>query len=195
MTKIPDVVLANNKCTDKVKWIEEHDRYIGKGQFFDNTNQLDWWKINSQIREAFDKIEQEINRKLKNNKHVSVRIVSWSRIASLANCDRNTIKHKGRYHWTFERRTKLIEKIKNEYKNTSQENEFSEIESLKNEELNEKLIKIQSEVAKWVYKYKDAEEEIKQLNKLISYKSATIDERNNQIKELRIQLKAMMKSN
>lgn len=84
---IPEIILAEAKNHSEIDWVEEHDLLVVSNlNPFDSKNQVDWWKKNVEIRKAFKSIEREINNLIKNNQKITIRMLTWIKIAKLANC-------------------------------------------------------------------------------------------------------------
>ncbi|MBX9996067.1 hypothetical protein [Priestia aryabhattai] len=187
---IPKEILDKMSSDKSMEWVEEHDSIHNLTEMpFDSVNQMNWWEMNCRIRKAFDTIQEEIKKSMQENKKISPRITSWVRIAQLAGCDRNTVKHPKRKFWTLKKREELIERLnRNEGSDNIQQQKNINIE----ESLKVKLEKSKKETARWLIESQDAKEKIKLLNRLINIKQGLIDEKDREIKELRERLKKMM---
>lgn len=194
--EIPQEIVEEVSNDKSMDWIEKHDRLnVSLNNHLALTNQIQWWKVNCRIRKAFVFIDNEIEKRIENKEKISSKVISWTRVAELANCDRNTVKHPNRIPWTEARRKELLDKInlylgKNVKDFIVSEGE-SETEKLV-EKLNSDLEKSLKETSNWFLKYEGATDEIKVLNRLLKRKQETIDIRNSEIKELRARLKNMM---
>ncbi|MFD4928738.1 hypothetical protein ACFWMS_07400 [Peribacillus butanolivorans] len=191
---IPDIILAEvaelNESSE-IDWVEAHDRLIIINKSpFDLQNQVDWWKKNYEIRMAFSSIEKEIKELKRNNSKINKRLLTWTKIAKLANCDRNTLRHHKRINWTQERFDFLKDIINNsnvvQKKNNNQE--LSE-EKIKIKNLEEKVNKARNETAKWMDSYHLIRKELKIIQNVLKHKENDIFTKNRKIKELVEQMK------
>ncbi|MGG1554097.1 hypothetical protein [Paenibacillus ferrarius] len=158
------------------EWIEKDDCLDLTGSPYDQKNQIDWWKQNVKIRAAFKRIEHELKKMYKAENKISVRLVSWTRIAKLAACDRNTLRHPKRYHWTNKHRERLLHRITELSDNCLEyEREESKLTSIEAQTLQLQLEKSRNEVARWVYQFKDMEHELKKYKRLANMRGKTIE--------------------
>jgi hypothetical protein len=179
---------------NNLEWIEEHDRIHQTGFPFSESQQLNWWKKNCQIRSAFKEIEKGVEKKKNNNERLGRTIVSWTRISKLSKCDKNTLKHEKRINWVNKKREDILREVEvhNNGDKDKVVNKKNSAEFLISE-LERRLEESRNEVAKWFLKNKEAEDEIKYFNKILKQKEGVIKERNEKIKEFRERLKIMMK--
>ncbi|PNE08458.1 hypothetical protein [Priestia megaterium] len=187
---IPKEILDKMSSDKSMDWVEEHDLIPNLNKMpYDVVNQLNWWEMNCRIRKAFNTIQKEIKKEMEQKKNISPRLISWVRIAKLAGCDRNTVKHPKRKFWTRKKREELIKEIKGNQGSKSIQKENSiDVEEI----LKIKLEKSKQETARWLIESQDAKEKIKLLNQLINRKQVLINEKDREINELRRRLKEMM---
>ncbi|MFE4115793.1 hypothetical protein [Priestia sp. YIM B13448] len=194
---VPKEIYDKISKDKNLEWVEKDDRlYTLDEKPFDEKNQISWWEVNCRIRGAFNFLQKEIERELKANKSLSSRAVSWTRIAELAKCDRNTVKHSKRILWTSQKRETLLKKIKRNQENSGCENMVVEKEEVNDKSVVEmlklKLEQSMAETARWVVKYQEAKDELNLLNRLISVQQEKANKDSIEIKELRARLKKMM---
>ena len=91
-------------------WIECHDRLAvdGREACYHERNQHDWWELNRKIRKEFLRVEEVIKAQLRSGDRPSVRLVSWTQLASGLKCDRATLKHPKRCQWVDAERQRLL---------------------------------------------------------------------------------------
>ncbi len=182
--RIPEVIVKACENKDQIDWVEEHDLLkMTSDRPYDEQNQLDWWRKNVEIRTAFHTIEKEIKGLLKKGQKVTKRIVTWTRVAKLSNCDRNTLRHPKRGEWTKERFDFLIELVNNEIDKQEQVNVVDVTES-RILELETNIIKARNETAKWMDKYLLLEKEHKTIQRVVKMKENEIFVRDRKIREL-----------
>jgi len=182
---IPEIILAEAKNHSEIDWVEEHDLLVVSNlNPFDSKNQVDWWKKNVEIRKAFKSIEREINDLIKNNQKITIRMLTWVKIAKLANCDRNTLRHPKRITWTEEKfnflRQKILNRIDARNKEPQQVNEWKK----KIVELEAKLIKARNETAIWMDQYYVITKENKTLQTVLKRKEHELFGEKQKINEL-----------
>lgn len=181
----PDFIKQLLDENSEYEWIEKDDRLEMTGSPYDQKNQTDWWKQNVKIRIAFKRMEHEIKRLHKAEEKISVRLVSWTRIAELAGCDRNTLKHPKRFQWTNRFRERLLQKI-GQLTGNGLMNEHEEPELRGDDKLVllNKLEKSRMEVAKWVYQVKDMEHQLKKYKRLANMRGKAIERQNQLLAEM-----------
>jgi hypothetical protein len=186
MKQIPEIILLNSR-DGNIDWVEEHDLIEPKGFPYDEKNQFKWWQKNCEIRLAFNSIEKEIKEKKKTRKPISPKLVSWTNIAKLSNCDRNTVKLEKRLIWTSQWKEKLEELIKkynseliNSLPLGSEQDEKSKLK-----ELEKKLNDSRTEIAIWVSKYNDIKKDLQNNEPIISNQVNTIANKEKEIQRLK----------
>jgi hypothetical protein len=170
-------------------WIHEQDCvFESNNNSFDQQNQMDWWKKNVEIRKAFELIEQEIRHIKKNKNKIPKRIISWVRIAELAQCDRATLRHPKRESWTKERFDFLSSLINNSNESNIIDSGINDQEKVQ-KNLAEQVIKSRNETIKWIGRLKVLEEENKALTRLLKHKENEIIVKERKIMELNERLR------
>ncbi|MQR86955.1 hypothetical protein GFV16_13635 [Bacillus megaterium] len=182
---IPETILAEAKDHSEVDWVEEHDLLVVSNlNPFDSKNQVDWWKKNVEIRKAFRSTEKEIKDLIKNNQKITVRVLTWVKIAKLANCDRNTLRHPKRIAWTEEKfnflRQKILHTIDAPNDEPQQVNKWEQ----KILELEGKLVKARNETAIWMDQYYVITEKNKTLQAVLQRKEHELFGEKQKINEL-----------
>lgn len=182
---IPETILAEAKDHSEVDWVEEHDLLVVSNlNPFDSKNQVDWWKKNVEIRKAFKSTEKEIKDLIKNNQKITIRVLTWVKIAKLANCDRNTLRHPKRIAWTEEKfnflRQKILHTIGAPNDEPQQVNEWEQ----KILELEGKLVKARNETAIWMDQYYVITEKNKTLQAVLQRKEHELFGEKQKINEL-----------
>lgn len=178
---IPEHIQKEINENSELDWIEGHDILeCDNDNPFDQKNQFDWWRKNVDIRKAFKEIEKEIEGLKKKNNKINKRVVSWTKIAKLAKCDRNTLRHPKREKWTQERFDFINNLLNNNDVHSS--NKSEQINST--EVLEEKLLKSRNEAAKWMDKFLVLEVENKTLKRALKHKDHEIFTKSRKIKEL-----------
>jgi hypothetical protein len=166
-------------------WIDQHDRMKENYEnAFDQQNQIDWWRKNVEIRCAFQSVEGEIRNLSKYKKKVPKRLVSWTRLAELAHCNRGTLLHPKRQIWTKERFDFLRHLIENSNQSKDNGHSLDDQERLQIQ-WTEQLHKARNETSKWMGRFKVLEEENKALNRLLKLKENQILVNERKIKELK----------
>jgi chromosome segregation ATPase len=188
MSRVPSFVVALPEFQEDL-WIEKDDRLMEEFKNpFDEQNQIDWWKINVSIRTAFQQIEGEIKGLKNKKKKVSKRTLSWTRLAELAGCDRNTLKHPKRMKWTQEKFDFLSNIIENNNHCSDSTNSASQDEKdrliAKLAEMREKEIKNRNELAKWIRKYQTLDAEYKTISSALQHKKFEVQTKERKIEEL-----------
>jgi hypothetical protein len=168
------MVLKNSN--PEYEWIEKDDHLETTGSPYDIKNQTDWWKQNCRIRAAFRKIELEVKKLQREEQLVSVRLVSWTRIAALSGCDRNTIKHMKRYTWTNRMRERLLQKI-NDLKEDDANVDSDVLQTIQptDENLKIQLEQSRREVASWVDQFKEVEHSLSTFKRLANIRLKSIE--------------------
>lgn len=185
---IPPIVSNEIQNSADEIWIEEHDQIDVYGQPFDDKKRLEWWKTNCSIRNAFNKIGNEIKSFKKTRKKISNREVSWTRIAKLSGCDRNTVKHEKRFFWTSKLRSDLLSEIE-KFNNGTDGTEDDDSSYLKKIRiLEESLLKSREQVAFWYNKYNDLKYENTRHKKIQEEVEKRIKQKNEEIKNLKKEL-------